>query len=389
MNVSRRYDLDWLRIVAVFLLIPFHTSMIYNSWDWHIKYPHPEAAFTLFTSFLGIWHMPLFFILAGVATGIALGHRNSSQYLWERVQRLFIPLFFGILVLIPPQVYCERLLRGQVVSDYWHFYPHFFARGIYPEGNLSWHHLWFLAYLFTFSVIGLPLFNRIKYLVRQEHNQVLANNPNRIFFLAIPLFVIQFCLRVAYPGGNQNLISDWANFLVYFTVYCYGFMVVSYSYLWDAIVTVKWRALAIGVTITVFSLFMEMTGHQLAWSYNLPRMLVEGIHGVETYCYVIALLGIGRVYLNRYHKILPYLTQAAFPIYVLHQTVIVILGYYLVQTTWPLSLQFILINIITLILVWSIYDLLIKRIPPLGFLFGIKPRPYIYIRANIGNQSAR
>jgi len=226
----RRYDLDWLKVGAVLLLIPYHTAMIFVLWPFHIKNPTLSLGLTVFNAFLQAWHMPLFFLLAGAATWYALGYRSGRTYIRERLFRLGIPLAFGILAIIPPQVYVERLYQHRFSGSYFQFYPSIFTTGTYPHGNLSWHHLWFIAYLIVFSLLALPLFLRLKEGTGQgimlRWTSTLAQG-RRIFLLALPLMLIQALLRIHWPQGKMNLTNDWANFFFYLTLLVYGFVLCS------------------------------------------------------------------------------------------------------------------------------------------------------------------
>ena len=120
---ERRYDLDWLRVLAVLLLIYFHTAKIFDYpafdyFDWHIKNNQVSARITVFTWFVHQWQMPLFFLLSGAGTWYSLLLRTPNKYLMERVKRLLIPLVFGTLVLVPPQVYLERLRTSGYQGTY-------------------------------------------------------------------------------------------------------------------------------------------------------------------------------------------------------------------------------------------------------------------------------
>jgi fucose 4-O-acetylase-like acetyltransferase len=136
----RRHDLDWLRVFAVFILLFFHSARPFDEWGWHIKNETVSGFITNILQFINIWHMPLFFLLSGSAAWFALSLRPERSFAKERVKRLFIPLIFGMAVIVPPQVYIERLFRGQFDGSYFSFYLEAF-NGSYPEGNLSWHHL--------------------------------------------------------------------------------------------------------------------------------------------------------------------------------------------------------------------------------------------------------
>ena len=147
----RRYDLDWLRVFAVLVLLCFHSARPFDEWGWHIKNETVSGFITSILQFINIWHMPLFFLLSGSAAWFALSLRPERSFAKERVKRLLIPLVFGMAVIIPSQVYIERIFRGQFEGSYFSFYIVAFS-GSYPEGNLSWHHLCFLLHHFCLWV---------------------------------------------------------------------------------------------------------------------------------------------------------------------------------------------------------------------------------------------
>jgi hypothetical protein len=172
----RRHDLDWLRVFAVVVLLLFHSARPFDEWGWHIKNEIVSGFITNILQFINIWHMPLFFLLSGSAAWFAMFLRPERSFAKERVKRLFIPLVFGMAVIIPPQVYIERIFRSQFEGSYFSFYLEAF-NGSYPKGNLSWHHLWFLAYLFVFSLLALPVFKR--YLVDRKPAMQLVRYIHR------------------------------------------------------------------------------------------------------------------------------------------------------------------------------------------------------------------
>ena len=141
--MERRYDLDWLRVMAFALLMLFHTGMMFSSWDWHIKNLETSESFDLVMQFVHQWRMPLLFFISGSAIWFAMDRYSTWRYLLERQKRLLLPLFFGIVVVIPPQIYFERLYHHQQYDSFWDFYRTVFTTGSYPQGNLSWHHLWY------------------------------------------------------------------------------------------------------------------------------------------------------------------------------------------------------------------------------------------------------
>lgn len=150
---ERQYYIDWLRILLIISVFLFHIGMIFNTWDWHIKNDQQYGGMLRnVMTFLHNWRMPLLFLLSGAGTYFALGKRTPGEYLYERFKRLFIPLLAGIFLLVPVQVYIEKASAFGSLPD---FYLHMFE-GIYPEGNFSWHHLWFIAYLFVIALFISP-----------------------------------------------------------------------------------------------------------------------------------------------------------------------------------------------------------------------------------------
>ena len=112
-TVTRRYDIDWLRIIAVLLLFPYHTARIFNlDEEFYVKSASLSKALSFFVEYLGPWHMPLLFFLAGASTWFALSHRSGARYAGERFKRLAIPFIFGLFVIVPPQSYLGLLSHG-------------------------------------------------------------------------------------------------------------------------------------------------------------------------------------------------------------------------------------------------------------------------------------
>ena len=162
---ARLHYIDWLRVLAVLLLFPFHTLRVFNTNDpFYVKAAHLSVPVTYLLNFISVWHMPLLFVLAGASTYFALGKRSSRQYLRERRLRLLLPFVFGILVLIPPQTW----YGGRFNSGYGASLFHYIVSGDFLKWNIKnggdyyggfgIGHLWFIIILFLLAIIALPLF---------------------------------------------------------------------------------------------------------------------------------------------------------------------------------------------------------------------------------------
>jgi peptidoglycan/LPS O-acetylase OafA/YrhL len=380
---ERRYDIDWLRVMAVLLLIYFHTARLFNTReDFYVKNNEFSDGLDTFITFVHQWHMPLFFLVSGAATWFALGFQTGCRYAWERVRRLIVPLAFGAAVIVPPQVYCMRLggrAYGHSNSyefhgSYFRFYPHFFD-GIAPEGNWEWAHLWFLAYLFVFSMLALPLFLALRKEIGQRLISRLATLCERrraIFLLAIPLAIIQAALRARWPGW-QNLYDDWANFLFYITFFLYGYLLCSDVRFGQALERNRRVSLAMGIISFSAILALRSAGAAPAPDHLIRWALYMVLHGFNSWFWIVAILGFGRKYMNFTNRILRYANEAALPFYIFHQTVIVVIGYYVVRWNMGVTGKYLFITTASLVATVILYDLLVRRTAVTRFLFGMKP----------------
>jgi glucan biosynthesis protein C len=257
---ERLYYLDWLRVFAVILLVPYHTGMIFVNHDFHIKNNATSTGITIINAFIDNWHMPLFFLLAGASTWFALNKRSPVVYLKERFLRLIVPLVFGILIIVPPQTFYERIQKSGFSGNYIDFYFQLLD-GIYHKGILIWNHLWFLLYLFIISVSVLPI---ILYWKSGRGRSFIESfckwlaKGHRILLLFIPLAIIQMTLKVTYPGP-QNIISDWARILFMLVIFLYGVLFFIFPWYRESMERNLVAAFVIGVIIIAFLITMYIS----------------------------------------------------------------------------------------------------------------------------------
>lgn len=377
----RRYDLDWLRAVVVFGLLFFHSAMLFNEWPWHIKNAQVSVLLTVTNSIIGQWQMPILFLISGAGSWFALGFRTGGQYAQERVLRLLVPLAFGMLVIVPPQIYLERISPPHVLAyghsplgrfhgSYLQWWPrHMFDGGPYPAGNFSWHHLWFLAYLFVFSMALLPLFLWLKQPAGRAvmaRVGAFAGRRGGLFLFILPPMLLRWLLEPI-SAGQQSLWGDWANLAAYGTLFLYGFAFFADEGFANAFRRYAWPAFGLAIATLLLGVPLALNGYG-------DTLLMGVLGAVNSWCFLLAWLGLAARYLNVTHRWQPYLNEAVLPFYILHQTVIVVIGYYVIRQPWGIGPKYALVVAASLAVTLAVYDLVVRRLPPLRWLFGMKAR---------------
>jgi glucan biosynthesis protein C len=367
----RRHDLDWLRVLVFALLIFYHVGMFFVPWDFHIKnnITYPWLTYPMW--FLNQWRLPILFVISGMGTFFALQKRTGKQFALERLKRLFIPLAFGMLFVIPPQVYVERLANSQFTGNYFDFWPFLAFNGVYPDGNVSWHHLWFLPYLLLFSLVLIPLFLQLK----NRQNTILnswlkqiAGRASGLYVFIVPLFFIEAFIEPFFPVTHA-LVGDWFAMINYITLFFFGFLLMTIKdTFWLTVEHSRRYLLAAGIIFFTLMLFIS-----LRYEDSLTRHLIEAFLKVANlWSWILTLFGFAAKYLNKKSKALSYSNEAVYPFYILHQTVMIVIAYFLINLKWSLGLKAFVMIIGTFGISWLLFEFFIRRWKFLRPLFGLK-----------------
>ncbi|MBM3156630.1 MAG: acyltransferase, partial [Chloroflexi bacterium] len=332
---QRLYYIDWLRLMAVFLLFFFHTARIFDPWEnFYVQNDPLSSNITyIFVWAIGPWQMKLFFLLAGASTYYALRKRSGGEYARERFKRLFIPFVFGVLVLIPPQSYLGLLNHSDYANSFFSWYPDFFHLQTddmdgYFLGGHTWGHLWFILHLLVYSLIALPLFLYFNREKGQRWVSRIANaftKPGVLFLF--PLLLVLFNELPDVAGGNP---------LSYITFFIAGFILMSNARLMDTID--RYRIILLLLGVVPFAGILATTATH-SWPSGMPEWVdyvTDGyIDGFVPWYVILAMLAYGRRLLNFTNRFLKYFAEGAYALYILHQAVIVITGFFVVQ--WGLA----------------------------------------------------
>jgi len=371
---TRRYDLDWLRVLAFGLLIFYHCGMAFVAeWGFHIKNSQTSEAFQYWMLFMNRWRMPLLFLISGAGVWLALGRRTGGQFAAERFKRLFIPLVFGMLVVVPPQIYFERLTQGVQFDDYLQFYKTVFEFQSYPEGSLSWHHLWYLPYVLVYSLVGLPFFLYWRSVraepVRENLQAIFIKYPVLLFIICILPAISEVLLRPHFPSTN-GFTDDWANHSTYGLYFLIGFIIISSETFTKFISKYRksWLSIAV-ILVTILCTFYWIRWVEPDyWGMVFYKIL----NAANAWAWLLTIFGFGYRYLNFSNNFLQYGTQAVFPFYILHQTITIALVYYMLDWDVGVITRFLMAVIGTFGLSFLLYEFIIRRIVFLHPFFGIK-----------------
>jgi hypothetical protein len=347
----------------------YHIGMFFNSWGWHVKNPTEYGGLLKDSMiFLSKWRMPLLFLISGAGTYYALGKRTTGKYLGERFKRLMIPFFVGIFILVPVQVYLEK---ADHYSSLLSFYPQMFD-GVYPEGNFSWHHLWFILYLFVISLFIAPflkLFRSKRYMRFSLWLERFVSKPLSLNVVVLILVASQLLLRPYFPENTHALVNDWAAVSFYIIFFLSGFMLLSSKKIIESIRKQKNLYLieALFATVIMFSsplLFANESVADLVW--GISSIVLAWSCG-------LAAIGYAKQYLNRDSLYRKLANEAIYPFYLLHQPVILILGFLLIKIEMPDFLRFVILTISSFGITSFLYWFLVRPFNITRVIFGMKP----------------
>jgi hypothetical protein len=307
---------------------------------------------------------------------LALGSRPASVFALDRVKRLGVPLLFAMAVIVPPQVYLERLFRGQFTGSFIDWLPDAFAGGPYPSGNVSWHHLWFLAYVLVLTFALLPAFLWARSAPGRaaiDRAGTVASRFGLQWLMVLPLAASILWLAPLSRNAN-GLIGDWHGLVYYGALLLYGAFIFGSPVL-AALNRQRWLSLAVGVAAYAVLYVGFIDGAVRPTIADAQRPAFAVVSAVNTTAWLLAIVGFANRHLTHRPPFLGEATEAVYPFYILHQTVTVIAVYWLLEIGAPPVAGFILAVLATFLGTAAIYFGLVRPLWFLRPLFGLKPAP--------------
>jgi glucan biosynthesis protein C len=369
-TTNRQYYIDWLRVIATIGIFLFHNARVYNYGDWHIKNAQTTLGATQFIEFMNIWMMPLFFVISGASVYYSLKSRSAGTFLKERFFRIMIPwLVTGIFLMAPPQVYLERLTHGQFDGSFLQFIPHYFD-GMYAfGGNFAWMglHLWYLMLLSVFSVVLLPLFLPRARTGTSPAQSIGAKvgKPWVLPLLWVPVAAVAL-LSMAIGLAWTEQMGSW-DILSYAMFFILGYVLFASPSLQEAVRKQGGWFLLAAVVFSALHLVLKFSIRPAFYEDIDIRLFA-------TWGWIIGLFWLGGRFINFTNRFLAHVNDMVLPFYILHQTVIVIVAYFVVQTGLAIPLKYAITAVISFGVIVALYELIVRRVGVLRFLFGMRKK---------------
>jgi len=347
MQQQRRYDIDWLRVIAIFLLLIYHIAIVFQPWATFIGFLRSDDALEQLwvpMTFLNVWRIPLLFFVSGMGVYFAMQRRTIKELLLDRAKRILLPYLFGIVAIVPLHILIFQKFYHMPLS----YVPH-------PA------HLWFLGNIVIYISILFPL---SRWLVLNPGNK-FKNFLNRLFSNPMGVLSITIFFVVEAWIVNPQVFSMYAQSLhgyaIGFLAFLFGFILVyAGETFWPTVA--KWKFLYLALAMGLFVFRLTVFGNAC------PNYLLA----IESNLWIFSLFGFASIYLNRPSKSLAYLSEAVYPVYIIHMAVL----YGISALVLPLALdpfsKFVMIVIVTGLSCWVIYEFLIKQVSFLRAPFGMR-----------------
>lgn len=371
--MARHYGMDWLRIGAFALLILYHIGMVFVPWGYHVKAVRTVDWVTVPMLATSPWRLTLLFLVSGYASrGLLFRSPDIGRFVRSRSTRLLVPLLFGVVVIVPPQSWVELVTQHGYAQPFPHFWVHDFFRFAKLSGIIlpTWNHLWFVGYLWIYTLVLALLLAVPRPATLQRGFDTLFGGLSAVTVPILYLLVFQVYVFQRWTD-THDVIGDTLAHVGFFPAFLFGFALAGSPPVLAALV--RWRWLSIALALTGYAV---VGGVAFWWpgASSPPQWIADQTlwaRQVQCWATIAALIGIAEASLNRDHPWRATLAEAVFPFYLVHQTLIVVVGYWLRPTGWPLWAQFVVLVAATVAGCWVFY-LAGRRIRWLRPLIGLR-----------------
>lgn len=377
---ARRHDIDALRALAFGLVIVYHVAMYYVAdWHWHLKSPHAAEWLQAPMRALNLWRMDLVFLVSGLAFGLVRRGQTLAGLVRLRSLRLLLPLAFGMAVIVPYQPYAQGVANGLIAPGFGAFLLRYYAGSTWPAGafdgweaGVTWNHLWYLAYLWCYTLVLAALLPLLESTAGQCARRAFTQLRGAVLVLwpVLPLALYSLLLWPHFPPTHDLVHDGWLH-AVYFTVFVYGYWIGLDAGLWAELVRLRWRTL--GLALVLVALYLGLLGLAQHHGVRAARLPLRVLADVYLWAALLSILGWAHHKLNRPWPWLRWASEAVYPWYLLHQTVIIVLVVWLAPAQLRPVAEPLALIVGTAGLCWGL-TAVVQRVAWLRPLFGLPGR---------------
>ena len=364
----RRLDLDWIRVSAFGLLILYHVGLVYAPYDWHVHSVHTFEWMREGVLITNPWRLTLLFLVSGAALRFMTLRRTAGQVAKARAERLIPPLIFGTLLLVPIQSWIEAMDKGGWDQGFVAWWMREFSLSGLANG-VPVNHLWFIVYIAAYSAVVVLLMTRPQMMARAEERLTDLLAGSRVVWVPILYLIVIRLILFPIFGLTNKLSHDWYNHALSLGAFLFGFLIVRRESVWRDLERYRW--VGVGLAVVALPIMMMQTAHPGGGAYwGVPRGIVFGI---DQWAVILAILGFGSRHLrNADSPVLRYVTDAVFPCYLAHQTILVAAVWLIQARGWPAPLEASVLVVATIGGSLLIYEI-VRRIPLIRPIWGLKP----------------
>lgn len=369
---KRQYFLDWLRVLAFAYLVFYHTGMMFVEWPFHIESGHDSRFLKSIMMLTSNWRLDLLFLVSGVAISVMTVKMTLTGFLKQRLVKLFVPLFFACAVVVAPQPYFEALQKGFIEPGYWQFWSEKYFHFTWLDGMLSpwptYNHMWYVAYLFLYTILLIPV---IAYINSKRGITHLAKFENwlnkgaRILWAPYLIYIPVYF----YNGNNEvthNIIKDNFGHFIFAYILIMGVLFVRMPSIWQAFEDNRYKSMILA--------FLSYCLIMIKYNWDTPLDIIpwDLVEMIIKWSWIAMLIGFARRYLNFSNDFLQYGNGIVYPFYILHQTVLIIIGYYIIDWGMNGIFEYLAIAMGTFIICLLLIEFVIKKSNFLRLLFGVR-----------------
>lgn len=370
---NRQYFLDWLRVIAFAYLVFYHTGMMFVEWSFHIESGHDSAFLKPIMMLTSNWRLDLLFLVSGVAIGFMTTKITVRAFLKQRFIKLFIPLLFAIIIVIAPQAYYEGLQKNIIEPGFWQFWTNqYFSFSWLPGMNApfpTYNHMWYVFYLFFYTLFLIPIIvfmNSDKGVLILKTLESWITKGSRIFW-APYVFYLSVFFYMGHNDVTHNFFNDPFGHFIFMFILILGMAFIRMPKIWHAFEDNRFISLSFALIF-----YAILLGKYYAKGSFLPLLNWDLIEILIKWSWIATLIGFAKHYLNFTNQVLQYCNSLVYPFFILHQTIIIIIGYYIIDWGMNGVFEFIAIIIGTFAISIALIELIIKKTNILRILFGMK-----------------